>query len=70
MARAGRSMVEVQRELGHSNATMTSTYLHLFADDREAKTSAYDAKIRGDIEAADAFLMHETPGKVIALPGS
>ena len=47
---------------------MTANYLHLFERDREARTDAYDAAIRRDIEADDADARE--PGTVIALPGS
>jgi integrase len=43
MARAGWSMREAQEQLGHSHATMTDRYTHLFPEDRERKVAALDA---------------------------
>jgi len=68
MARAGRSEVEVQRELGHSNTTMTKRYHDLFEEDREAQTKAYDATIRAAAESPDAFLMPEEASNVVWMP--
>jgi integrase len=43
MARAGWSMRDAQEQLGHSHATMTDRYTHLFPEDRETKIAALDA---------------------------
>jgi len=43
MARAGWSMRDAQEQLGHSHATMTDRYTHLFPEDREQKIAALDA---------------------------
>jgi integrase len=43
MARAGWSMRDAQEQLGHSHATMTDHYIHLFPEDREQKVAALDA---------------------------
>jgi integrase len=43
MARAGWTMREAQEQLGHSHATMTDCYTHLFPEDREQKVAALDA---------------------------
>ena len=43
MARAGWSMRDAQEQLGHSHATMTDHYTHLFPEDRERKIAALDA---------------------------
>lgn len=43
MARAGFSMRDAQEQLGHSHATMTDRYTHLFPEDREQKVAALDA---------------------------
>jgi len=45
MARAGFSMREAQEQLGHSHATMTDRYTHLFPEDRERKIAALDAML-------------------------
>jgi len=43
MARAGFSLRDAQEQLGHSHATMTDRYTHLFPEDRERKVAALDA---------------------------
>jgi integrase len=43
MARAGFSLRDAQEQLGHSHATMTDRYTHLFPEDREQKVAALDA---------------------------
>jgi hypothetical protein len=40
MAKAGYSLTEAQEELGHSHATMTALYTHLFPNDADAWTRA------------------------------
>jgi integrase len=43
MARACFSLRDAQEQLGHSHATMTDRYTHLFPEDREQKVAALDA---------------------------
>jgi integrase len=45
MARGGWSMREAGEQLGHSHATMTAHYTHLYADDREARVRRLDDRM-------------------------
>jgi integrase len=43
MAKAGYSLREAQEELGHSHATMTALYTHLFPNDADARVRRLDS---------------------------
>lgn len=46
MARSGYTLREAQEELGHSHATMTDRYTHLFPSDAEARVARLDGLLR------------------------
>ena len=47
MAKAGYTLLEAQRALGHSTQAMVERYSHLYEEGQRAKAESLDALMRG-----------------------